>query len=100
MLCVMAESVERFPVPTSHAEDLKAAARYLVRRMEARPKGAKPDAFFYKLLSKHQQVMGALWYLEHSQDDVAYVTSDERALIARVCAWLHDNPDERTRKTA
>ena len=100
MMCVLAESVERFPVPTSHAEDLKAAARYLVRRMEARPKGAKPDAFFYKLLSKHQQVMGALWYLEHSRDDVAYVTSDERALIARVCAWLHDNPDERTRKPA
>ena len=100
MMCVMAESVERFPVPTSHTEDLKAAARYLVRRMEAQPKGAKPDAFFYKLLSKHQQVMGALWYLEHSRDDVAYVTSDERALVARVCAWLQAHPEERTGKSA
>ena len=100
MKLVFAEGAERFPVPTSHAEDLKAAARYLVRRMEAQPKGAKPDAFFYKLLSKHQQVIGALWYLEHARGQVAYVSADERALIARVCAWLHEHPEERTRKTA
>lgn len=100
MVCVLAECAERFPVPTSHVEDLKAAAQYLIRRMEAQPKGGTPDGFFFKLLSKHQQVMSALWYLEHAKGQVAYVTADERALIARVCAWLHDNPDEREKKSA
>ena len=95
MTMVLAESAELFPVKTSHAADLRAAAWYLVRRMEDQPKGATPDARFHKLLMKYSQIMRALVCLENTPADYAYLESEDRALVTRVCAWLENHPDER-----
>ena len=42
-----------FPVMTSRVDDLRAAAQYVIRRMEAHPGREKPDSDFVKLLQKY-----------------------------------------------
>ena len=42
-----------FPVMTSRVDDLRAAAQYVIRRMEAHPRREKPDSAFVKMLQKY-----------------------------------------------
>ena len=92
----LAESARlTFPVMTSRRDDLRAAARYLTRRMETFPGDERPDGTFRKLLQKYFDVMRPLCRLEHSDAPVTYVSPEEGELVARVSDWLRDHPEER-----
>ena len=85
-----------FPVMTSRVDDLRAAAQYVIRRMEAHPRREKPDSAFVKLLQKYFQIMRMIYRLEHTDAAIAYVSPDDGALVTRISDWLAEHPEERT----
>ena len=85
-----------FPVMTSRVDDLRAAAQYVIRRMEAHPGREKPDSDFVKLLQKYFQIMRLLFRLENTDAAIAYVSPDDGALVTRIEDWLAEHPEERT----
>ena len=85
-----------FPVMTSRADDLRAAAQYVIRQMEKHPRDEKPNMAFVKLLQKYFQIMRLLFRLEHTNAQIAYVSPDDGALVTRISDWLAAHPEERT----
>ena len=93
----MAESAGLlFPVMTSRADDLRVAARYVIRRMEEHPRDEKPDSAFVKLLRKYFQIMRTLYMLENTEAPIAYLSPDDGELVTRISDWLTAHPEERT----
>ncbi len=92
---ILMESARIYPVFTHHAKELRAAARYLVRRMEQRAGNTKPDEKFNALLDRHRLVVRTLVEMEHTREAFVYLTEEERDLVNRVNTWLKDHPENR-----
>lgn len=92
----LAEAPRIYPVFTHHAQELRAAASWLVRRMEKYANGHKPDAKFAAMLNRHRLVVHTLTEMEHAKNPVVYLTKEERELVSRVNAWLKEHPEHRT----
>ena len=93
---VLAEAPKLYPVFTHHAKELRAAARYLVRRMEKYAGDRMPDDTFHALLECHRQVLRTLGEMEHAREPFVYLNREERELVGRVNTWLKDHPENRT----
>ena len=94
-IMTLAEAPRIYPVFTWHANELRAAASYLIRRMEKYANGHKPDARFAAMLNRHQMVISTLAHMEHTKDQYVYLTREERELVGRVNAWLKEHPEHR-----
>ena len=94
---ILAEATKLYPVFTAHANELRAAACYLVRRMEqyaGRQKG-KPDEKFHEMLQRHCQVLRTLADMECAREPFVYLNKADRDLVFRVCNWLKAHPEDR-----
>jgi len=92
----LAEAPRIYPVFTHHANELRAAASYLISRMEGYAKSrSAPDRKFVEMLDRHQLVIRTLAHLEHTKDPYVYLTREERELVGRVNAWLKEHPENR-----
>ena len=92
---VLAEAPRLYPVFTHHAKELRAAARYLVRRMEKFAGPRTPSSRFNALLDRHNLVLQALAEMEHAREPFVYLTEEERKLVERVNTWLKKHPENR-----
>ena len=93
---VLAEAPRMYPVFTHHAKELKAAARYLVQRIERYAESHSPDWLFNTMLTRHDQVVRTMREMENSKNPFVYLTREERDLVARVNNWLKEHPEHRT----
>ena len=93
---ILAEAPRIYPVFIHHANELRAAASYLIHRMEKYSTGHKPDARFVKMLNRHRLVVHTLSKMENSKNPIVYLTEEERELVGRVNAWWKEHPENRT----
>ena len=92
---VLAEAPRLYPVFTHHAKELKAASRYLSRRMEQYARTGKPDDKFNALLDRYSEVIQTFLRMQRSKAPYVYLTQEERELVTRVNTWLKDHPENR-----
>ncbi len=93
---VLAEAPRMYPVFTHHVKELKAAARYLVQRIERYAESHAPDWLFNTMLARHDLVIRTMREMENSKNPFVYLTREERDLVARVNNWLKEHPEHRT----
>ena len=93
---VLAEAPRMYPIFTHHAKELRAAARYLMNRIERYAESHAPDWLFNEMLNRHGQVVRTLAEMEKAKNPFVYLTQEEKDLVNRINAWLKEHPEHRT----